>query len=188
MVIGVLQYLRDNPSYGFRYEKKALTRQQSRALVSRAIRGAVDTNFVIDSETSRSVIGWVFSCLETSISWCSKKQPQVTTGTCHAEYVAASQETVFWRELLKDVSMEMTTSMEIDEDNEAAIFLSENPALQEKSKHIRKRWHYVRQYVRDGTLKLKNVAGTKNAADALTKAVSPAQLVDFRRPVGLQSP
>ena len=123
-----------------------------------------------------------------AVSWRSKQQPIVTTSTCHAEYVAAceaSRECVWIRELLSEMGLKCTEPTTLYEDNEAALFLSENPATTDRSKHIRLRWHYLRQCVRDGTLKLKRVETKKNPADALTKAVGGPVLQMMRDSIGL---
>ena len=70
-----------------------------------------------------------------------------------------------------EMGFTMKEATRIFEDNETAIFLSDNPASTDRSKHIRLRWHYLRQCVRDGTLKLIKIGTKQNAADALTKAV-----------------
>ena len=55
------------------------------------------------------------------------------------------------------------------EDNASCILMSENPTNRERSRHMDVRVHFLRDMVRDGSVKLIKCAGTQNVADALTK-------------------
>jgi hypothetical protein len=50
--------------------------------------------------------------------------------------------------------------------------MSENPTNRERSRHVDVRVHFLRDMVRDGSVKLIKCAGTQNVADALTKSLS----------------
>eukprot|EP00961_Rhodomonas_salina_P284591 3846514-Rhodomonas_salina.1 len=65
--------------------------------------GWVDSDFVADPDTRRSVTGYVLSLNNGPVSWKSKRQDCVTLSSAEAEYVAASmcaQEVVYIRALL----------------------------------------------------------------------------------------
>ena len=49
--------------------------------------------------------------------------------------------------------------------------MSENPTNRERSRHVDVRVHFLRDMVRDGSVKLIKCAGTQNVADALTKSL-----------------
>jgi hypothetical protein len=49
--------------------------------------------------------------------------------------------------------------------------MSENPTNRERSRHVDVRVHFLRDIVRDGSVKLIKCAGTQNVADALTKSL-----------------
>jgi hypothetical protein len=57
------------------------------------------------------------------------------------------------------------------EDNASCILMSENPTNRERSRHMDVRVHFLRDMVRDGSVKLIKCAGTQNVADALTKSL-----------------
>ena len=132
----VLRYLRGTHDHGLRYAKAShaateLT-DEMRLQLAEALYGFVDADFATDPDSSRSVSGQVFVMNGGAISWRSKQQPIVTTSTCHAEYVAAceaSRETVWLRELLSEMGLEIGAPTPLYEDNVAALFLSENPAV-----------------------------------------------------------
>ena len=57
----------------------------------------------------------------------------------------------------------------IFEDNQGAIHLSRNPVSHKRSKHIEIRYHFIRERVQDGTLKLTKIPTELNTADICTK-------------------
>lgn len=188
----VLRYLRGTANHGLTYKKRSGTAKELSVEDANSpikeLYGFVDADFATDFTTSKSISGHVFIMSGSAVSWRSKQQPIVATSTCHAEYVAAceaAREAVWLRELLREIGFKTLAPTPVYEDNEAALFLSENPATTDRSKHIRLRWHYLRQCVRDGTLKLKRVETKKNAADALTKAVGGPALQMMRDSIGL---
>ncbi|GJZ79850.1 hypothetical protein Tco_0644687 [Tanacetum coccineum] len=61
-------------------------------------------------------------------------------------------------------------------DNQSAIHLAKNPVFHGRTKHIKIRYHYIRELVSEGTLSLKKILGAKNPADMLTKVVTTEKL------------
>ena len=188
----VLRYLRGTRNLAIRYVKKSELADgisdEWLSELNTSLHGHVDSDFASDVDTSRSVTGQVFLCSGGPVSWRSKQQSIVTTSTCHAEYVAAceaARECVWMREFIQELGLDLTSPTTIREDNEAALFLSDNPASTERSKHIRVKWHYLRQCARDGTLKLVKVDSKDNAADVLTKPCSSTTLKMFTSTLGL---
>ncbi len=55
------------------------------------------------------------------------------------------------------------------EDNQGAIFLSNNAAFHKRSKHIDVRFHYIREQVANKVIILEYVNTVDNTADILTK-------------------
>ena len=91
-----------------------------------------------------------------------------------AQFVAASQagqEVLYLRALLKGFAYLQHGPTEIWEDNASCILMSENPTNRERSRHVDVRVHFLRDMVRDGSVKLIKCAGTQNVADALTKSL-----------------
>lgn len=65
-------------------------------------------------------------------------------------------------------------------DNQSCIKLSENPVFHDKSKHIEVRYHYIRDMVEKGVVKLQYLATDLQVADVLTKLLSKVKLEYFR--------
>ena len=89
------------------------------------------------------------------ISWFSRNQSYVVLSTDEAEYVvacSASCEVDLWlRKLLSDLQLDATC---IHCDNQSYMKLSENPVFHDKSKHIKIKYHYMRDMVQRGEVKL----------------------------------
>ena len=64
------------------------------------------------------------------------------------------------------------------EDNQGCIALAKNFMITKRSKHIRIKYHYVRQQVRDGVISLEFIGTRKNIADIFTKILPEC---DFAR-------
>ena len=70
-------------------------------------------------------------------------------------------------------------------DNQSCIKLLENPMFHDKSKHIEVRYHYIRDIVEKGVVKLQYLATDEQVADVLTKPLSKVKLDYFREKLGV---
>ena len=119
-----------------------------------------------------STSGNVFLLAKGAVSWLSKKQATVALSTAEAKYVAlstATQEAIWPRRLLADVSESLEGPIVINEDNQGAIAMAENPVGHARTKHIDTRYHLVREGLQNGAIILKYVATGEMIADILTK-------------------
>ena len=76
--------------------------------------------------------------------------------------------------------VDTTLPITIKEDNQACIFLAKNFMVSKKSKHIRVRFHYVRQQQRDGVISLEYINSADNPADLFTKVLDDALFTKHR--------
>ena len=81
------------------------------------------------------------------------------------------QDVLHLRALLKGFAYLQYGPTEIWEDKACGILMSENPTNRERSRHVDVRVHFLRDMVRDGSVKLVKCADTQNVADALTKSL-----------------
>ena len=119
-----------------------------------------------------STSGNVFSLACGAVSWLSKKQATVALSTTEAEYVAlstATQEVIWLRRLLADMGEPLEGPTEIYEDNQGAISMAKSPVGHARTKHIDKRYHFVRERVQDRAIALKYIGTDEMIADILTK-------------------
>ena len=90
------------------------------------------------------------------MSWMSKKQNLVSLSTDEAEYIAAASfraQLLWTKKLLHDYGITQDT-MCVFYDNTSAINLSKNPVQHSKSKHIKIRYHFIRDLVEEKTMYL----------------------------------
>ena len=85
---------------------------------------------------------------------------------------AAAQEAIFQRQLLEDMGFPQKGPTVIYEDNTGAIAMSENPVSHNRTKHIDIKYHFVRERVELGEIKLVHVATENQLADLLTKSLA----------------
>ena len=65
-------------------------------------------------------------------------------------------------------------------DNQSCVKLSKNPVFHDKSKHIEIKYHYIRDMVQRGAVKLQYVAMKEQIADVLTKPLTGVKFEYFR--------
>jgi hypothetical protein len=109
------------------------------------------------------------------ISWLSRKQTSVAINRAEAEYITAcssSSEAMWLQKLLVglfDLELEVTS---IFCDNQSCIKLSKNPVFHDKSKHVKIKYHYIRNLVQKGVMKLQYISTDEQIVDVLTKPLS----------------
>ena len=92
-----------------------------------------------------------------------------------AEYVVAcstSCESMWIRKLLSNLFDLQLNATFIYCDNQSCVKLSENPVFHDNSKHIEIKYHYIRDMVQRGAVKLHYVAMNEQIADVLTKPLA----------------
>ncbi|CAI7780434.1 unnamed protein product [Closterium sp. NIES-54] len=106
------------------------------------------------------------------VSWRSKKQSEIAQSSGEAEYMAmyhAIKEIMLLRKLLEDMGAEQEGPTPLFSDSEAAIGMANNPIMNGLNKHMKIKWHWVRQMVKEGIVELHHVKASKQAADFLIK-------------------
>jgi hypothetical protein len=150
--------------------------------------GHSDSDYANCLDTSLSVGGYCFTLGSGVISWASRKQKSVADSSCYAEYIAlhqASHEVVFLRELISCLLPPDITPTVVFCDNDAASILTEDHVWHARVKHIRVKYHYVRELVANKELTVKRVRSSENTADILTKPLNRTDFVRLRHYLGL---
>ncbi|RVW15617.1 Retrovirus-related Pol polyprotein from transposon RE2 [Vitis vinifera] len=118
------------------------------------------------------------------VSWSSKKQSTVSQSSAEAEYRSldvATTDIAWIVQLLRDLHVTLSTTPKILCDNQSAIFMVVNPITRPRSKHIAIDYHFVRELVANGTLKVDFIPSHLQLADSLTKGVTKPQFFLFQR-------
>jgi hypothetical protein len=155
------------------------------------ISGYTDASFQTDVDDSCSQSGWVFLLNGGAVTWKSSKQPTVAESTCESEYIAASEaakEATWLQNFIGDLGVVPTISepIEIFCDNTGAVALTKEPKDHGKTKHIKRKFHYVRHRVEDGDILVSRISSEENPADPFTKALSKSKHDLHARSIGLR--
>ena len=137
-----------------------------------------------NSQDRKSITGYCFTLSNEGplISWKSKKQQSVALSSCEAEYMAmssATQEGKFLIALINDMNVNLH-DFTLNCDNQGAIALSKNPVHHQRSKHIDIRYHFIRDEILKGHMKVQYVPSEENPADVFTKPVSRFKVQKFK--------
>jgi hypothetical protein len=121
-------------------------------------------------------------------SWQSRKQSSIALGTAEAEYIAAcsaSCEAIWLRNLLTGLFDLEMDAIVIFCDNQSCIKMTENPMFHDKTKHIEIRYHYIRDMVQKGVVKLQYVGTDEQVVDVSTKPLPRVKFEYFRDKIGV---
>lgn len=198
----VLQYLNHTSDYSITYHGRPASNSSSstRQTIQASITGYCDSDWASNTDTRKSVAGYVFVLAGGAVSWSSKSQSTIALSTVEAEYMSysmASRETMWWRQFLNQLyyrtppNQLTSTSLAptvIYADNQGAIALAHNPEFHQRTKHISITWHYIRELVANKQIELQYLQTTDMVADFLTKSLPQITLRKCCTAVGLGSP
>ena len=149
------------------------------------LQGFCDSDWASSISDRKSISAYVFMLNDNSgqISWKTKKQNTVALSSCEAEYISLSmcvQEAMYLRKMITFVYGEdVETRVKIGVDNQGTIALAKNPIINQRSKHIDVRYHFLRDAVADCIVELYYVPSGDNVADVLTKPVSGRKIASL---------
>ena len=112
-----------------------------------------------DGEDRKSIGAYIVMLAGGAVSWRAKKQSTVASSSTEAEYMAllqATKESIWIQRLLSELGRTAKNADVIYEDNQGAIALAKNPAHHAQTKHIDIQYHFVRDCVENGKVKLKS--------------------------------
>ena len=75
--------------------------------------------------------------------------------------------------------------MTIRVDNKSAIALTKNPVFHGRSKHIHRRYHFIRECVENELVEVDHVPGVEQRADIITKPLGRIKFKEMRELVGV---
>ena len=144
----ILRYLNGSRQLGLLYRANTLNEE---------ITGFSDADWAGDVGDRKSTSGYVFLLGGAAVSWKSAKQTTVALSTAEAEYIAlstASQEAMWLQQLMSDLSKKFLQETIIYEDNQSTICLAKTQAVHGRTKHIDIKYHFIRDLVEAGKIKL----------------------------------
>jgi len=155
------------------------------------VKGYVDASFNTDPDGSKSQTGYIFMLNGGAVSWRSCKQSTVAQSTMEAEYMAAgdaANEAVWLRKFVIELGVFPSASdpVEILCDNTGAIANAKEPRSHSTAKHILRRYHVIRDYVKNGGIRICKVHTDLNVADPMTKPLPRAKHDQHQEAMGVR--
>ncbi|KAI5970615.1 hypothetical protein CANMA_000332 [Candida margitis] len=138
------------------------------------IEGYCDSSWTDDYETSTSTGAYIFKYANGAITWKSKIQSNVSLSTAESEYYSAgsaAKELIWLDELFNELGIPLKEKI-LYCDNQSTICMSERHGFHNRTKHIRRQWHFIRSHV-GKTFKMVYLPTDKMKADFLTKGLAP---------------
>jgi len=189
----VLRYLRGTSTLGLVFSKVAErhsfegvpTPEVFAPEMHNSLCGFVDANWAPTTETQRkSTTGFIFRLNGGAVAWSSKLQTVVALSSTEAEYIAlseASRLAVFLKNVLVELQTQQpSVPIHLFEDNQSAIHISNNPENTSRVRHLDIRYHFVRQCIEDGKIKLHYIPTQCQLADSFTKSLHRILFERFR--------
>ncbi|GJU98144.1 putative reverse transcriptase domain-containing protein [Tanacetum coccineum] len=148
------------------------------------VTGFCDASWQCDKDDTKSQTGYVFVVNGGAVDWKSKKQTMIAMSTTQAEYMAASEaamEAVWIRKFVGDLGVMPSIKKPINMycDNSAAIIFANDSRVMKGARHFLRRYHYVREQVKSGEIKILKVHTNDNLADPFTKALPRGNVTDI---------
>ena len=155
------------------------------------VTGYTDASFQTDKDDFRSQSGFIFCLNGGAVSWKSSKQSSVADSTTEAEYIAAAEaakEAVWIKKFVSELGVvpSIENGIKLYCDNEGAIAQSKEPRSHQKSKHVERKFHLIREIVGRQDVIISRVDTTDNIADPLTKPLPQPKHESHTRSMGLK--
>ena len=147
-----------------------------------------DADWAGDKDDYVSTMGHIVFLGTTPLTWCSKKQKSIARSSTEAEYravAATTAELLGIRNLLTELGVSISHTPVIYCDNLSATHLSANPVFHSKMKHLALAFHFIREQVQVGSIRVTHVPTSDQLADFLTKPLSRPRLDLLLSKIGL---
>ncbi|CAE7400989.1 GIP, partial [Symbiodinium necroappetens] len=128
---------------------------------------------------------------DVAICWRSSRQPFTTLSTAESELVAASEAALMListQALLTDVLPEQEARLSLRVDNKAAVSISSEGMGSWRTRHLKIRYHWLREKFSDGSIGMTFVPGTLQRADIGTKPLPGDRLKELMIQWGFVGP
>ncbi|KAI5342994.1 hypothetical protein L3X38_010870 [Prunus dulcis] len=176
----VLRYIQGTISYGIAYDKG-----KGAVLI-----GYCDSDWSGSEDDMRSTSGYTFNLGSGAFSWASIRQSSVALSIAEAEYMSAAEATAqaMWlRFVLSDFGEEQVEPTQLLCDNTSAIAISKNPVHHHKTRHINRRFHFIRDALQNGEIDLLYCKTEEQLADIFTKPLARDRFEYLRKALGVIS-
>ncbi len=100
---------------------------------------------------------------------------------------SATSELIWLKCLLRDLTVDHSSPVQLFCDNQAALHIAANPVYHERTKHIEIDCHFVREKLKSGDITTHHVPSNSQLADLLTKVLSIQQFQQLTSKLNIKS-
>ena len=138
------------------------------------VEGYSDASFQSDRDDSKSQSSYVFTLNGGAVSWKSSKQETTADSTTESGYIAAyeaAKEAVWIKKFITELGVVpgIVHQILLYCDNNGAITQAKEPWSHQRSKHVLRRYHLIREIIGKNDVKIEKIPTNQNIADPLTK-------------------
>ena len=98
----------------------------------------------------------------------------------------AAIQAIWMQELLGEALGEESKCVVLKVENKYAIALTRNPVFHGRSKHIHRRFHFIRECVKNEQIKVEHVPGSEQKENILTKSLGRIKFREMRELIRVQ--
>jgi hypothetical protein len=134
--------------------------------------------------------GYCFAIGKSVFCWNSKKQSMVANSTAEAKYIAAyvaAKQLIWLRKMLSDLECNQQNPTTLFYDNTSAIAISKNFVFHDRTKHMKIKFHAIRQFQQEGELELCYCTSEESLVDLFTIPLAKNRFEDLRGRIGICS-
>ena len=173
----ILRYIKGTITYGLQFQE-----------TTEMLYGSIDSDWGEDKNDRKSYTGVVFVMSGGPVVWRTRKQQTVALSSTEAEYMALTEglrEAKYLRNVLSELDL-LPNPQVIYNDNKGAEFLVKNPAINDKSKHIDIKFHYIRDEYNNKIIDIVHKPSEDILADIFTKSLSPVTHTKLVKSLNMQ--
>ena len=124
------------------------------------------------------------------VTWSSKKQYIIALLSTELEYIMlahATKEGLCMCTFLSEIQDAPREMIKLSSDNRRVITLSKDNKLHQHMKHIDICYHFIREAVEDGQIRMNYIPTDQNPTDIFTKPLSKMKFCGFVAGLGLKA-
>jgi hypothetical protein len=176
---GLLHYLNATKNFGLSYYRDLSVKYG----MDFTFLSYCDSSHADDESSFRSTGGWYFFLRrgQGCISSKSGQSPDIALSSTEAETIwacSATQQGAYIKQFLDELKIFGNVSFEIMEDSQPAINAQRKNVSQSKFRHIKIKYHYIRQLISEGWCKLVKINTKDQVADLATK-ILPSSTTEY---------
>ncbi|KAM1597014.1 hypothetical protein ACFX1R_033897 [Malus domestica] len=143
--------------------------------------------------TAKRVLRYIKGTLDYGLEYVKGKNAMLigfSLSTAEAEYISASEATaqaIWLRFVLEDFGELQTEATPVHCDNTTAIAITKNPVFHQKTKHIDRRYHFIKDALQEGIIDLIYCPTEEQLADIFTKPLTKDRFNLLRSKLGVKS-